>query len=99
MQDKNVKYQTPNIERQGESRLRIFVAHFSIRHDAMKIVIALMIICTQARGQEAELLTRGDSLIIRATNITNDPFGFEPNSLGRLGTFQPEVMKKPVKNY
>jgi len=60
--------------------------------------ILLLTITTRLLGQDFEVATTGDTLIIRAINITSDPFQFGDNPLSYLQKFNPKKTFETVDN-
>lgn len=47
---------------------------------------------------KSDIKTEGDSVILAAMNITNNPFQFGNNTLGYLSKLHPKIKWKPVAN-
>lgn len=71
-----------------------------LRDNFMKgfCIILLLTITTRLLSQDFELTTKGDTLTIRALNITNDPFQFGDNPLNYLQKFNPKTTYKTYNN-
>jgi hypothetical protein len=54
-------------------------------------IILLLTITTRLFSQDFEVATKGDTLTIRAINITSDPFQFGDNPLRYLQKFNPRM--------
>ena len=61
-------------------------------------ILILLTIATRLLSQDFELVTTGDTVTIRATNITNDPFRFGNNPLGYLQKFKPKSTYETYEN-
>jgi len=61
-------------------------------------IILLLTIATRLLSQDFEVATKGDTLIIRAINITNDPFQFGDNPLSYLQRFNPRRTFETFEN-
>jgi hypothetical protein len=59
-------------------------------------IILFLTITTRLLSQDFEVATKGDTLTIRAINITSDPFQFGDNPLSYLQKFNPT---KTIRTY
>jgi hypothetical protein len=61
-------------------------------------IILLLTITTRLLSQDFEVTTKGDTLTIRAINITSDPFQFGDNPLSYLQKFNPRKTFETFEN-
>jgi hypothetical protein len=61
-------------------------------------IILLLTITARLLSQDFEVATKGDTLTIRAINITNDPFQFGDNPLSYLQKFKPGTTFETFEN-
>jgi hypothetical protein len=61
-------------------------------------VILLLTISSRLLCQDFELTTKGDTVTIRALNITSDPFQFGNNPLGHLQKYNPAKTFETFEN-
>jgi hypothetical protein len=61
-------------------------------------IILLLTITTRLLSQDFKVATKGDTLTIRAINITTDPFQFGDNPLSYLEKFDPRRTFETVEN-
>ena len=60
--------------------------------------IILLLITTRLFSQDFEVVTKGDTMTVRAINITSDPFQFGDNPLSFLEKFNPRITFMTFEN-
>ena len=60
--------------------------------------IILLLIATRLFSQDFEVVTKGDTMTVRAINITSDPFQFGDNPLSFLEKFNPRITFMTFEN-